>query len=235
MQQEISPRRSIGTRRLVTPTKIQETNTTQTHIKFSSISSGRGHVIGLARDGSLWHWSNHIMLQAIDLQLEENEKVVQVSANWSYSSVLTNLGSIYVIPQPDLILPSQVEDEPMPTHIVTRKISLDVVQITGLDGYTMALTRDGRILKLRTADPVAFAENPAQHTIELKKFSTTQPEINNRDGIMNRFITGAFDNFSVYTKSGQVLLGKVDFKTNTNPIIFEELQNKDICKVSFGE
>lgn len=235
MQQEISPRRSIGTRRLITPTKIQDSNTTQQHVKFSSISCGRGHVIGLARDGSLWHWSNHIMLQPIDLHLGENEKVVQVSANWSYSSVLTNLGSVYVIPQPDLILPSKVSDIPLPTQVVTQRIGIDIVQITGLDGYTMALTKDGRILKLKTLDPVAFAENPNQHTIELEKFSAAHPEFNTRDGVMNRFITGAFDNFAVYTKSGQVFLGKVDVEADTDPIIFEELQNRDVCKVSFGE
>lgn len=235
MQQEISPRRSIGTRRLITPTIVQDTNITQPKIKFSSISSGRAHVIGLARDGKVWHWSNHIMLQLVDLNLDGDEKVVQVSANWSYSSVLTNLGFIYVIPMPDMILPSKVGEEPEPTHVSVERIGHDIVQITGLDNFTLALTKEGRVLKFDTTNPIAFVENPDKHTIELVHFSAVQPEINTRDGIMNRFITGAFDNFAVYTKSGQVMIGKVDAKEDTAPTIFEELQNRNVCKVSFGE
>ncbi|KAG2207667.1 hypothetical protein INT47_011787 [Mucor saturninus] len=235
MQQEISPRRSIGTRRLLTPTKIQESNTTQPTIHFSSISSGRAHVIGLARDGSVWHWSNHIMLQRVDLNLDGDEKVVQVSANWTNSSVLTNLGFIYVIPSPDMILPSKVEEEPEPTHVVADRIGRDIVQIAGLDNYTLALTKDGRVMKYTTTDATAYFANPEENTAELVKFSAVQPEINHRDGIMNRFITGAFNNFAVYTKSGQVLIGKADADPTTDPIIFRELQNRDVCKVSFGD
>ncbi|KAI9252571.1 regulator of chromosome condensation 1/beta-lactamase-inhibitor protein II [Helicostylum pulchrum] len=236
MHQEISPRSSAGTRRLTTPTKIQETNnTTQPKIKFRSISCGRTHVIGLARDGTVWHWTNHLMLQRVQLDLEPNETIVQVVANWSYSTVLTNEGAIYVIPSPDLIIPSQVTVEPTPTSIVTPKVPMDIVQIAGLDGYTLALTKDGRVLKLNTRNHIEFSANPELYTIELVHFSAKKPEFNYRDGSMNRFITGAFLNFAVYTKSGQVLLGKVDAEVDTEPTMLPELQNRDVCKVSFGD
>lgn len=235
MHQEISPRSSAGTRRLTTPTKIQDTNNTQPRIKFRSISCGRTHVIGLARDGSVWHWTNHLMLQAVHLHLEPNETIVQVVANWSYSTVLTNEGAIYVIPLPDLIIPSQVTVEPTPTSIVTPKVPMDIVQIAGLDGYTLALTKDGRVLKLDTRNHIEFSSNPEHYTIELVLFSAKKPEANYRDGSMSRFITGAFRNFAVYTKSGQVMLGKVEAGADTEPIVLPELQNRDVCKVSFGE
>lgn len=234
MHQELSPRSSMGTRRLTTPTKLQDTNTTQQKIKFSSISCGRTHVIGLARDGSLWHWSNHIMLQPI--QLETTEKIVQVVGNWTYSTVLTNEGSIYLIPAPDHIIPSEINQEPSPTYVVTPKVSsLDIVQLAGLDGYTLALTKHGRILKLNTRDHLAFTQDPAAHTIELTQFSAKETELNQRDGLMNRFITGAFLNFAVYTRSGQVMFGNVNAEADTEPEMLPELQNRDVCKVSFGE
>ncbi|KAI9356137.1 regulator of chromosome condensation 1/beta-lactamase-inhibitor protein II [Pilaira anomala] len=234
MHQELSPRSSMGTRRLTTPTKLQDTNTTQQKIKFSSISCGRTHVIGLARDGSLWHWSNHIMLQPI--QLETTEKIVQVVGNWTYSTVLTNEGSIYLIPAPDHIIPSEINQEPSPTYVVTPKVSsLDIVQLAGLDGYTLALTKHGRILKLDTRDHLAFTQDPAAHTIVLTQFSAKENELNQRDGLMNRFITGAFLNFAVYTKSGQVMFGNVNSEADTEPEMLPELQNRDVCKVSFGD
>lgn len=248
MQQDISPRTSSGTRRLIQPTKLQETNETQSKITFRSISAGRGHVIGLARDGFVWHWSNHIMLQRVHLDLVSEDKVVQVVANWNYSSILTEKGAIYIIPRPDFVIPSQINVEPAATQIVTPKISLDqlmpnqqsgeedkVVQIAGLDGYTIALTKKGRVLKLRTADANAFTTNPSQHVTELTHFCASKPENNDRDGLMNRFITGTFDNFAVYTRDGQVLLGKVDAERHTRPNILPDLQNQDISKVSFGE
>lgn len=235
MHQEISPRSSYGTRRLTTPTKLQENNETQRKIKFRSISCGRTHVIGLARDGTVWHWTNHVMLQAVHLDLEENEIIVQVVANWSYSTVLTNEGAIYIIPYPDWIIPSQINVEPTPTSIVTPKVPMDIVQIAGLDGYTIALTKDGRVLKLNTRDHIEFSSNPSLYTTELTHFSAKKPEVNYRNGSMNRFITGAFVNFAVYTKSGQVMLGEVNAGADTEPIVLPELQNRDVCKVSFGE
>lgn len=251
MQQDISPRMSAGTRRLIQPTKLQETNETQPKILFSSISAGRSHVIGLARDGSVWHWSNHIMLQRVSFQLTQGrEKVVQVVANWGYSTVLTDAGSLYIVPRPDHIIPSQVNAEPQPTHIVTPKVALDqllvsqqqqkgdkIVQIAGLDRCTIALTKQGQVLKIKTDDANALSTNPTQHVTQLVNFSATAAshENNDRDGLMKRFITGTFNNFAVYTRDGQVLLGKVDATSDTQPLILPDLQNQDISKVSFGE
>lgn len=242
MQQDISPRSSVGTRRLREPTILQETNQSQPKVKFHSISSGRGHVIGLARDGSVWHWSNHIMLQRVEL--DTDDKVVQVAANWSYSSVLTCTGNIYIIPKPDLIIPSEIENEPQPTRIASAGISTarllneeqddKIVQITGLDGFTLALTQSGRVLKISTSDQDLLNNRPMQCTVQLTHFSSAATEHNNRQGVMHRFITGAFNNFAVYTKD-KVMLGNIHARANTEPIRLSELDNHDVCKVSFGE
>lgn len=246
MQQDITPRMSIGTRRFVHPVKLQELNETQEKVPFRSISTGRGHVIGLARDGRVWHWSNHITLQRVSLPLERDEKVVQVVANWNYSSVLTDRGALFIIPKPDWIIPSQAQVEPAATTIVAPRIDFsslypgeqqdEIVQLTGLDGYTLALTRSGRVLKLATGHIEEFSHQPTHHVQELTHFGAkNKEEVNERDGSMKRFITGNFDNFAVYTKDGRVLLGKVDATSETQPEVLPGLQNRDICKVSFGD
>lgn len=240
MQQDISPRSSVGTRRFRLPTILQENNEHQQKVQFHSISSGRGHVIGLARDGSVWHWSNHIMLQRVEL--DTDDKVVQVAANWNYSSVLTCTGSLYIIPKPDLIIPSEITNEPRPTQIASSGISTmqllndqdKIIQIAGLDGYTLALTEFGRVLKISTSDQDLLNIQPMQCAVELTHFSSTENEHNNRQGVMHRFLTGAFENFAVYTKD-KVMLGKVDVTRDTEPTRLNELDNHDVCKVSFGE
>ncbi|CEP16394.1 hypothetical protein [Parasitella parasitica] len=241
MQQDISPRSSVGTRRLRLPTLLQENNQNQQKVQFHSISSGRGHAIGLARDGSVWHWSNHVMLQRVELNTDDS--VVQVAANWNYSSVLTSTGNLYIVPKPDLIIPSQIENEPQPTQVVTNGISTMqllneeedvIVQIAGLDGWTLALTQSGRVLKIATLDQDRLSNQPTQCVVELKHFSSTENEHNNRRGVMRRFLTGAFKNFAVYTKD-KVMLGNIDATSDTEPTQLPELNNQDVCKVSFGD
>ncbi|KAI7903732.1 regulator of chromosome condensation 1/beta-lactamase-inhibitor protein II [Cokeromyces recurvatus] len=226
------------------PVLLQTGNEIQPKIRFKSISSGRDHVIGLAKDGTIWHWSNHIMLQRV--QLDIDAEVVQVAANWNYSSVLTDNGFIYIIPKPDQIAPSQMNQEPHPTQITLAGISTaqlrlnddgnddKIVQIAGLDGFTLALTRFGRVLKLNTLDPIAFSQSPLEHVTELVHFSSTQNEYNDRHGYMKRFITGAFNNFAVYTKD-QVMLGNIHATKETIPNQLKELENQQVCKVSFGD
>jgi SCF-associated factor 1 len=234
MQQELTPRFSYGTKRLTTPTLLQTGNETQPKIKFRSISSGRAHVIGLARDGTVWHWSNHVTLQRVDIE----DRIVQVAANWNYSSALTADGKLLVIPQPDLIIQSQLEEEPAPTVLVAAAVSVSdmlpdasqdrIVQIAGLDGYTLALTQHGRVLKVATGGGFAT------EAIELVKYSSTTKENNDRRGVMTRFITGAFNNFAVYTKD-KVMMGDINVAADTEPTRINALDNQDVCKVSFGE
>ncbi|KAL0581873.1 hypothetical protein ABG067_008395, partial [Albugo candida] len=179
------------------------------------------------------------MLQRVLIPLLENEKIVQVVANWNYSSVLTDKGALFIIPKPDLIIPSQAQVEPPPTQIVTPRITSKellnnedtFVQITGLDGYTLVLTESSQVVNIMTSEPLFF-QDPQRHVHHLKAFSAIKEEKNTRD-MMKRFITGNFDNFAVYTTEGQVLLGKLS--NTTEALILPDLQHKNICKVSFGD
>ncbi|KAI8977033.1 regulator of chromosome condensation 1/beta-lactamase-inhibitor protein II [Mycotypha africana] len=253
MQQDITVRQSIGTRRLRTPTLLQsDNNGVQPKVQFRSISSGRGHVIGLAaKDNSVWHWSNHVLLQKVELLSfdSQHDKIVQVVANWNYSSVLTEKGDVYIVPKPDYVIPSEMDREPATTVVAHPGVSIaqlfehahadrydkdKIVQIAGLDGYTLALTRFGRVLKLATGDVDRFTAVPSQHVIELEKYSSLENEHNDRHRIMQRFITGAFMNFAVYTKD-KVLLGNTDAHSSTEPIQMPELNHRGVCKVSFGD
>ncbi|KAI8359131.1 regulator of chromosome condensation 1/beta-lactamase-inhibitor protein II [Blakeslea trispora] len=226
------------------PTELQANNSTQPKIKFRSISSGRSHVIGLAKNDVIWHWTNPNVLQRVDLDIAC--RVVQVVANWSYSSVLTERGELYIVPEPDIVsLSEEQKEEPPATQVIDSGVTLQqilpsadpddqLVQLAGLDKYTLALTRHGLVLKLKTVDSTRFSLSPQEHVTVLDHFSSQQQEVNDRRGIMRRFITGHFLNFAVYTKD-RVMLGTVDAQEDTRPNCLEELEHKDICKVSFGD
>lgn len=224
MQQGISSRFSIGTKRLIQPTPLVQTN-----IQFKSISSGRGHVIGLAKDGSVWHWTNHLVIQKVNIDV----KIAQVAANWDHSSILSENGMIYIVSMPMLIgFGDDLHVEP--TEVVTRGIRAQdlgaecddvVVQIAGLDGFTLALTRFGQVFKLNTT---------TLESVRLVHFGSVKNEYNSRNGVMNRFITGAFRNFAVYTKES-VMLGTIHADKGTLPNRIQELENHEIVKVTFGE
>ncbi|KAI8353286.1 regulator of chromosome condensation 1/beta-lactamase-inhibitor protein II [Choanephora cucurbitarum] len=223
------------------PTELQANNHTQPKIKFRAISSGRSHVIGLAKDNTVYHWTNPNVLQPVEL----DSCVVQVVANWSYSSLLTAQGELYLVPEPDIVSLTE-ENKPIePTQILASAVCLQhilpdadpedqLVQLAGLDRFTLALTRHGLVLKLETGDATAFSQSPKDHVTVLDHFSSQEQEVNDRGGIMKRFITGSFHNFAVYTKD-RVMLGTIDAQKETEPDCPEELVDQDICKVSFGD
>ncbi|KAG1451808.1 hypothetical protein G6F56_007988 [Rhizopus delemar] len=230
MQSNMSPRDSIGVERIKTPTRLPSS------VKFKSISSGRGHGIGLAQDGSVWHWSNCRVMQRVDIDWT----VVQVTANWEYSSVLTDTGSILIVPLPDYIIHSQQDQIPEPTHVHAHVISRDIigdsddtiVQLAGLEDHTLALTKFGKVLKLHTVREIAFASNPSEFVETLVPFCAPEREMNDRKGKMRRFITGQFRSFAVYTADDTVLIGHIGDSVDAEPTRFSGL---DVCKVSFGD
>ncbi|KAI8066641.1 regulator of chromosome condensation 1/beta-lactamase-inhibitor protein II [Gongronella butleri] len=99
--------RAFGSERLREPTRIALPD----HIRISSLSCGRSHAIALAKDGSVWHWNNYRVPERVHLpaSLLESDSVVQVSANWGGSSILTKNGALIVIPLPDRVVPDEDE------------------------------------------------------------------------------------------------------------------------------
>lgn len=100
-----------------------------------------------------------------------------------------------------------------------------------MEKSTLALTRFGRLFKLVTHNEAQFVHSPASMTTELEAFGATEPELNDPNDKMHRFITAQFRNFAVYTLDGKVLLGH---ESDEPPQVLPQLQS-DICKVSFGE
>lgn len=238
MQEDVAYSASLGTRLIASPTRVELPE----HIRIRSVSCGRSHAISLAQDGSVWHWNNLWAPQQVNIPTEGT--VIQVTANWGYSSVLTCRGELFIIPQPANIRERpEAPQDPMEVHmpaVTLADLDLDtsqgdkIVQVTGLEKCTIALTRTGRVIKIRTEPIVDFVASPAQNAVELCKFGATDPEDNDRSRRMYRFITGQFRNFAVYTSDGKALLGDQDADQDTEPRLFPELQ-RDICKVTFGE
>jgi alpha-tubulin suppressor-like RCC1 family protein len=240
MQQDLTLSHSLGVKRV---RKAQKLGLPDPNIRFSSVSSGRRHAIGLCKDGSVYHWTNCERIQKIDLPVLE---VAQVSANWEHSSILTKDGQVFSIPRPDFIRPSAVDRE-VPHTVINNELGVnfqsllvdrnvfenpdpndrdEFVQIAGILGQTIALTKNGRVLKLSTEDALGFSTNPTQHAIELTRFSSNGN---------NKFVAGNHHSFGVCTSDGKVLLGHVDSQRDTPPTTFTEFDGHNVCKMSFGE
>ncbi|KAI7855413.1 regulator of chromosome condensation 1/beta-lactamase-inhibitor protein II [Circinella umbellata] len=249
MHGDMVSRLSLGAALVSEPTLVQ----VPSHIQ--AISCGRSHAIALGRDGSVWHWDNYRVVQRIRV----SNPIVQVAANWGYSSLLTSEGKLIRIEHPDMVTNAEdtlpdlminaeangvtlqsIEADAKKNSLPFKSIEKGdkIVQIAGLEKCTLVLTRYGRVFKIWTelADPLALT--PATLTTELTKYGATEPELNEREGRnnrkMQRFVSAQFRNFAVYTADGKVLLGHQDHTAETEPEVLDQLQH-DICKVSFGD
>ena len=92
MAADTHPIFNVGAARMVDPIQVALPE----DVKVKSMSCGRSHAIALARDGSIWHWGNVWVPQRIRM----NAQVLQVTANWGYSTVLTADGRVTIVPLP---------------------------------------------------------------------------------------------------------------------------------------
>lgn len=238
-------------------------------LRVRSISCGRSHAIALGNDGSIWHWNNRWKPQRV--RITNASRIVQVAANWGYSTVLTETGELFTVPEPD---PVSEEAAPLQETVVqsrgvslrmmandplssielkesddkfvqvmssrrTKRKGVEIImmkqsQIAGLEKCTIGLSRYGRVFKMSTENADNFIQEPGRLVVELPKFGATGYEYNDRIRGMQRFITGQFRNFAVYSADGKVLLGHQDEPATQDPQVLDELQG-NICKVSFGE
>ncbi|KAI7884087.1 RCC1/BLIP-II [Lichtheimia hyalospora FSU 10163] len=234
---------NVGAARIVDPIQVALPE----DVKVKSMSCGRSHAIALAKDGSIWHWGNVWVPQRIRM----NAQVLQVTANWGYSTVLTIDGRVTIVPLPpnvqsedavldDLTVSEEnmidlqaIENDARVSHKEIKPIQPGdrIVQVAGMEKSTLALTRFGRLFKFSTHNQSQFVSSPASMTTELEEFGATEPEVNDPSDKMHRFITAQFRNFAMYTLDGKVLLGH---ESDEPPQVLPELQG-DICKVSFGD
>ncbi|KAI9252643.1 hypothetical protein BY458DRAFT_522947 [Sporodiniella umbellata] len=180
-------------------------------IRFQSIV-GRGCFnLGLAQDGTVWHWTEHTLIQkvtGIDAQ------VTQITCHGSYSSVLTNQGQVWFV--------SVVSEEGQTEAFLGLQLEDTIVQLVGLYHHTLALTRSGRVLLMATRDPRAFAACP--RFIELKKFASCR----------NLSISGAFEDFLVMTKDGEILWGDIYATEDSSPRKDTNFNEKNITQIVVG-
>ncbi|KAI9484406.1 regulator of chromosome condensation 1/beta-lactamase-inhibitor protein II [Zychaea mexicana] len=245
MHGDMLARLSLGARLVSEPTQVQLPSSIQ------AISCGRSHTIALARDGDVWHWDNWQVVQRIRVA----KPIVQVAANWGYSSLLTSQGEILRINHPESVTNEgdtlsdleitesgvtlqSVEGNAKANSLPFKPIEKGdkIVQIAGLEKCTLALTRYGRVFKIHTENADELSVASASLTTELTKYGATQQELNERGPgkKMHRFVSGQFRNFAVYTAQGSVLLGHQDHPPEQDPEVLEQLQH-DVCKVSFGD
>ncbi|ORX61957.1 RCC1/BLIP-II protein [Hesseltinella vesiculosa] len=99
---------TFGSEKLREPTRVALPAAT----RVISVSCGRGHAVALARDGTVWQWNNVRLAEKVHLpQAYASDPIVQVSANWGASSLLTKSGLLLVIPLPDRVVPNRADED----------------------------------------------------------------------------------------------------------------------------
>jgi SCF-associated factor 1 len=137
-------------------------------VRIASISCGRSHAIGLSTEGKVYHW-NHIKKVQEILLPNTSSRVIQVSGNWGYSSLLTASGEIFIVPQPEN---AEDDEEPilttqaqgygitLQTYIsdaqnMGKEVSVvpddKFVQIAAMESDTLVLSKKGKVYKFGTA------------------------------------------------------------------------------------
>jgi SCF-associated factor 1 len=136
---------------------------------MESVSCGRSHAISLSSEGNVYHWNHIEKIQKILLP-NTTSRVIQVSANWGYSSLLTVAGEIFVVPQPEnaeddespiltvdapgygVTLQNYISDAQNMGKQVNSASDDCFVQIASMESHTLALTKKGKIYSFRTGD-----------------------------------------------------------------------------------
>lgn len=109
---------NIGAHHVMDPTQVA----LPADVKIKSMSCGRSHAIALAKDGNVWHWGNIWVPQRVRI----NARVLQVTANWGYSSVLTADGRVFIVPLPPSV---RSEDEVLDDLEVSEENMVDLQAI----------------------------------------------------------------------------------------------------------
>ncbi|RCH77897.1 hypothetical protein CU098_004030, partial [Rhizopus stolonifer] len=182
-------------------------------IKFESISTGDFYSIGLARDGTVWHWKNPKRLFKIN---GVNAQVIQVTANNAHSTMLTNQGEIWFASPPtlnggrDAVFGVRLEDK--------------IIQSISLDNHILVLTISGRVLLINTLYYEDFAKSPDDFIVDLVHYS----------GASERSITGNYEDFAVCTQD-KILFGHIGSNADSMPIIHSDVDKLSVRKISFGK
>jgi SCF-associated factor 1 len=262
MQQEANRSRSMGRRLVREPTLVEFPP--NTHIV--SISAGRSHAIALDENGNVWHWSNIWRPQRVYLPSDlENPTVVQVTANWGNSSVLTESGHLVVVPLPRMVPPSEPADLP------DLLLDSETTVVFGLDllhrddtlqrAQPLASDDDKRLSRpVLEGDHIVQVAGMEHHTLALSRFgriyridvSRATPSLATTSYVIEYLHFGApatqqednqrshlhrFISASFHSFAVYTLDGQVMLGKHDDPYDHQPkvISNHGFCKVSFGE
>ncbi|CAO3612467.1 unnamed protein product [Cunninghamella blakesleeana] len=240
-------------------------------VHIASISCGRSHAIALDRNGDVWHWNNIYRPQKVRLQPstppteEDNHKIIQVSANWGQSSILTDHGELIVVPLPGNF-PPPTDDNLIPDDLVLDKDTLSKISLSSL-GQDDRINRSSTKTTSKLARPVLENDTIVQiagmenETLFLSKFGriykantalhaqlTLSPSLHtveyihfgakeNQNEINERNKLNRFISATFRNFAVYTLDGEV--LTGKQDDSFDEypkkISNQGICKVSFGD
>ncbi|OAD72764.1 hypothetical protein PHYBLDRAFT_187167 [Phycomyces blakesleeanus NRRL 1555(-)] len=198
-------------------------------ICITSLACGRSHAVAMERNPTvLWHWDNLWTPKKVVFV----DKLVQVSATWRGSLALTCKGVVCIV---DLPTPTRSENEVHEQETLWQGVSFSldslredavrtqnnavseaieegdrIVQVAGLESSMIALSLFGKVFKIELRRLDELQNTPATYTTLLAPFSATSKELNDRGNTVQRFVSGAFRQFAVYTTPGRVLLGNQD-------------------------
>ncbi|CAO3643734.1 unnamed protein product [Cunninghamella echinulata] len=103
-------------------------------VKIASISCGRSHAIALDRDGNVWHWKNiwqpqRVRISPSMINKNNDYTIIQVTANWSQSSILTNHGEIIIVPLPVTSTTTRAGDKEGEGELISEDLILDETSV----------------------------------------------------------------------------------------------------------
>lgn len=143
--------------------------------RMESVACGRSHAISVSTEGKVYHWNHLHKVQQILLPNTQS-RVVQVSGNWGYSSLLTAAGEIFIVPQPEnaedheppilsvealgygITLQNYISDAQNMGIQVDSAPNDRFVQIAAMEKHTLALTMKGRVYRFETAQLIERAD-----------------------------------------------------------------------------
>ncbi|KAI9018536.1 regulator of chromosome condensation 1/beta-lactamase-inhibitor protein II [Phycomyces nitens] len=225
MDSEWEARSTLAFKPVSTPTLVNLPP--GTHI--TSLACGRSHAVAMERNPMVaWNWDNLWRPKKVIFV----EKLVQVAATWRGSIALTSNGVVCIM---DLPTPTSTMNDPYEQESLWQGVSFSldsirqdasqtqkevlleaieegdrIVQVAGLENSMIALSLFGKVFKIVLNKLDQLQNSPAAYTTLLAPFSATLNEVNDRQGTVQRFISGAFRQFAVYTTPGRVLLGQQD-------------------------
>jgi SCF-associated factor 1 len=209
------------------------------------IAVGRRSCLALAESGELYIVDvdftdiGTVTLQSPDAPRSfpsKQHSVLQMASGWEFSAVVIKGIGLMVwksqVPAEQRIDVLENQTRNCKARLITRPELLDTdpanFDIVGLmvgDRYLVYLTKAGTVHRVKISDNSLSAPNPPTSFI-LTQF-TAAPQLS--------YLSGSFYNFGLFNTAGDVLLGGIDTKPNSPPIIVDGLQHRGVISLAWGD